>query len=215
MRMTSEMRAALRALDPVVVGLIEVNLPDYDLRLLDGASELVWGGSKFVGRDPIYGAWISADSFSDGIGEEAPGMSVQFSPTSSANAGALTAPNVQGSRVRIWFAVVDKVTGGVVPEPMLLFEGTLDQPVLEIDKMRLVLDYDLVTAFEGLFVDDEGIRLSDAHHQSVWPGELGLEYMTGTNRTIIWGPGDRPQGISYSSGSAANAAAFFSRLQFF
>ena len=198
------MRVALQALDPVIVGLIEVNLPDYDLRLCDGATEVIWGGGRFVGRDPYYGSWISADSFSDGIGEEAPAMSVDLAPPSAADAAQLTAPNVQGSRVRIWFACIDKVTGGVVPDPMLLFEGELDQPPLEVEKLRLLLTYDLVTAFEGLFLDDEGIRLSDAHHQSVWPGERGLEYMTGTNRSIIWGPGDRPPGITYGGGGGGS-----------
>lgn len=211
MRMTAAMQAALRAINPVVVGLVEVNLPGYDLRLLDGASQVNWGGNRFVGRDPVYGSWISSDSFSDGMGDEAPAMSIQLAPSSEASAAELTAAEVQGSRARIWFAVIDKTTGGLVPDPLLLFEGVLDQPSLDVDKRKLTLDYDLVTAFEGLFLDDEGIRLSDAHHQAVWPGEKGLEYMTGTNRTIIWGPGDRPAGIAYTSRASSGGGMFFGR----
>jgi hypothetical protein len=49
---------------------------------------------------------------------------------------------------------------------------------------------------------DEGVRASNGYHQSVWPGELGLEYMTGTDKNLYWGA-KRPVG-SYTarSGSA-------------
>lgn len=201
--LTPQMEAALRALDPIIVGLLEVNLPDYDLRLIDGASKLPWGDKMFLGSDPIYGKWLASDAFGDGIGDEVPALTVTLAPKAAATAGDLTAARVQGSPVRVWLAALDKATGGVVPDPILLFDGELDQPIIEGGLRTLSLDYDCVSAFERLFVDNEGIRLSDAHHQDVWPGETGLANVTGLVKTVIWGPGDRPPGIVTSSASSS------------
>jgi hypothetical protein len=192
---TPAVEAALHAFNPLICALLEVNLPDYDLRLVDGATHVPWGDRTFKGRDPVYGVWVSTDALGDGLGDDVPALGLSFVPTSAAVAGELTAPNVQGSRCRLWFAVIDRSNGLVVPDPLLLFDGELDQPTVETGMHVLRLDYDVVSAFERLFLDDEGIRLSDAFHQSVWPGERGLEYMSGLVRTIIWGPGDRPGGM--------------------
>jgi hypothetical protein len=40
---------------------------------------------------------------------------------------------------------------------------------------------------ERLFFNDEGIRLAPAFHQQVWPGEDGLNHVTGVTDLIYWG----------------------------
>lgn len=214
--LTPAMEAALAATDPIVVALLEVTLPDYDLRLIDGASEVHWPGhdgeadAVFVGQDPVYGPWTASDAFGDGIGDQVPAMGFTLKPTSIAQAVDLTDPAVQGSRTRVWFAVIDKATGGLVPDPYQLFEGELDQPTVTIGKGALDLEYSVASAFERLFLNDEGNRLSDAFHQLRWPGELGLQYMTGLVRQIIWGPGDRPSGITTLNGGGGGASGSIS-----
>ena len=198
--LTPQMRAALEATDPLCVALLEINLPDYDLRLIDGASEVPWGDKLFVGRDPVYGVWSASDAFGDGIGDQVPAMGFTLLPAAIEDAGRLTAPNVQTSRTRVWFGVIDKTTGGLIPNPYQLFEGEMDQPTLTVGKGVLELEYTVASAFERLFLSDEGNRLSDSFHQLRWPGERGLEYMTGLVRQIIWGPGDRPSGITSLNG---------------
>ena len=34
---------------------------------------------------------------------------------------------------------------------------------------------------------EEGRRLSDAFHQLVWPGEMGLAFVTDVETTVPWG----------------------------
>src|SRR3546814_9722195 len=55
------------------------------------------------------------------------------------------------------------------------------------------LSYTAVSVFERLFETDEGARAQDAWHQSIWPGEKGLEFMTGTDKNLYFG-GKRPKG---------------------
>src|SRR3546814_8338481 len=38
----------------------------------------------------------------------------------------LASPDMQGSVVSLWLAAVDRATGAVIPEPLLLFTGELD-----------------------------------------------------------------------------------------
>jgi len=210
--LTPQMRAALETTDPICVALLEVRLPNYNLRVIDGASEVVWpnldgAAATFVGRDPTYGVWSASDAFGDGIGDQVPAMGFTLLPTDVANAASLTDPKVQTSRTRVWFAVIDKTTGGLVPDPYQLFEGELDQPTLTVGKGTLELEYTVASAFERLFLNSEGNRLSDAFHQLRWPGELGLQYMTGLVRQIIWGPGDRPSGITSANGGGGYSSS--------
>src|SRR3546814_17704454 len=55
------------------------------------------------------------------------------------------------------------------------------------------LSYTAVSVFERLFETDEGARAQDAWHQSIWPGEKGLEFMTGPAKNLYFG-GKRPKG---------------------
>ena len=44
-----------------------------------------------------------------------------------------------------------------------------------------------VSVWERLFDDGEGVRLTNAYHQSAWPGELGFEFVTAVQRQLPWG----------------------------
>ena len=83
--------------------------------------------------------------------------------------------------------VVDMLTGLVVPDPMVLFDGEIDVPTLRWRQRGREVEYRVVSVFEKFFDQEEGIRLSDSHHQSLWPGELGLSYVTGVTEQVYWG----------------------------
>src|SRR3546814_10076287 len=72
-------------------------------------------------------------------------------------------------------------------EPLLLFTGELDQPTLTVDKGSRELEFECVSGFERLFDNEEGLRLADSWHQSVWPGEMGLANVSGIITTVYWG----------------------------
>ena len=177
-----------------------IDLPDYTLRLLDGSGEVTWGEGTFRGRDDLFGVLGGMDAITDGVGDQAPQLSVSFLPPSEAAAAELVAPEMQGSRIRVWIGALDGTTKEVVDEPYLLFDGELDQPTIIGDRGLREVEYDCVSAFELLFEVDEGNRLSDAHHQEVWPGETGLSAVTGVVKQVIWGPGDKIAGGFSGSG---------------
>jgi hypothetical protein len=211
-QLTPEMDEALGGLRVKIFGAVRIDLNDGRvIRLLDGAGRAEFGAGVFKGRDSTFGTIQAVEAISDGIGDEAPGITLTLTPASSAASADLSSPDMQGSRIRFWLGAVNPKTGAVIPDPHPLFDGELDVPVLHVGPKEFTLDLECVSGGERLFENEEGVRLSDAFHQSVWPGETGLAYMTGITRDIIWGPGDRPaSSITYPGGSISGGlGAYF------
>jgi len=184
--LTPALDAAFSSDRMLIFGSVEINLPGYDLRLLDGSGILLVDGQTFVGEDPIYGVLDSIDELTDGLGDEAPALSINLLPASGAAVGQLASPAFQGSRVRVRVGAVSKETGLTIGTH-LLFDGELDVPVLTVGKGSRRLAFECVSSFERFFENDEGARLSDSFHQAIWPGETGFRNITGIEQTIYWG----------------------------
>ncbi len=185
---TSAMQTAMAARIVRIFGAVQIDFPGYSLRLIDGPGAFAstpW--NAFVGRDPLFGTIESIDSISDGTGDEAPQIGLTLNPSRDAAVAQLAASAMQGSRVRCWLGVVSAATGIVVPDPLLLFDGKLDVATINWGSRKRTVDYDIVSEFDRFFDLEEGIRLSDSHHQDIWPGELGLAFVTGVAETIPWG----------------------------
>lgn len=203
--MTPQLDAALADFAPTIFGAVEILLPGYALRLIQGSGRLSFGGNTFIGRDPTYGVIDSVDVIADGTGDEAPEVTLTLLPASDAAAATLASANMQGSQVSIWLGAINPATGIVIPDPLLVFLGALDVPTLKASEHRRELEYRIVSVFEHFFTDDEGARLSDTFHRSIWPGEFGLSFVTGVEEMVVWGADTPPS--SYSSPSQTTLTA--------
>ena len=195
-QMTPAMDAALAGAQPTIFGAVEILLPDYALRLIDGAGRVSFGGHTYVGRDPTYGVIDSVETIADGTGDEAPEVTITLLPASDAAAASLASATMQGSQVSIWLGALDPASGLVIPDPMLVFLGELDVPVLKASAHRRELEYRIVSVFERFFADDEGARLSPSFHESVWPGEKGFAFVIGVDEPVYWGADAPPSRVS-------------------
>lgn len=217
METTPAMDAALAAERCIWFVAARADLPGgVTVRLLDAAGEVSWSEGTFKGVDPLFGTINNIENITDGVGDQAPQVAVSFLPADEADAAALTNPAYQGSRLRLWLGALSLSTKAVVVDPLLMFDGEIDQPKLEIDRGQRGVNMDCVSSFEKLFTDDEGIRLSPANHKEVWPGETGLDDITGIVKQVIWGPGSKIQGSSPGGvgGSGGDGRAAISSSQF-
>jgi hypothetical protein len=204
-QLSPQMDAALRGPAPILFGAVSIELPGRQINLLDGAGMVTFGGKTYVGRDPTYGTLASIENLTDGMGDDAPALTITLLPASDAAAADLAAPTMQGAPVTIHLGALDRLTGLVIPDPTLLFLGELDVPVLRSTGTGRSLDYEVVSAFERLFTDDERVRLSPGFHRSVWPGEAGLDFVTGVQETVFWGVAGTNGAIAYqNSGGMAD-----------
>jgi hypothetical protein len=166
---------------------LEILYPTFALRLLDGAGVLTLFGNTYLGIDPTYGALQGIDKFSDGAADTSPVLKIVLLPPTNTAMAALAEATAQGAQVSLWVGIVNPTTGLPVSDPDLRFIGSVDVPTITIDKGVKTLELICVSAFEQFFRDDEGVRLCDSWHQSIWPGELGLQWVTAVQIAMPWG----------------------------
>lgn len=186
-QLTPALEAALKTVDPMVFGAVAIDLPGRQVNLLDGAGAVTFGGRTYVGRDDTYGVLAAVEPLSEAMGSEAPSLRISLYPASDAAAAALAAPTMQGSRVMLFIGAVNPATGAVIADPELQFLGELDVATITVGANGRQVDYDVVSVFERFFDVDEGARLVPAFHKSIWPGELGFDFVTGVEDKVYWG----------------------------
>lgn len=185
----------------LLFGALKIELPDYTLRLVDGSASVIITGETYVGQDPTFGTIVSLSELSEEIGDSAPEVTVTLFPTDLASTAVLANPTMQGSVARLMVGALDPISGIAIGVPETIFLGEIDVPKVQVDQngMRTV-ELTIVSVFERLFEVEEGQRATNGWHQSIWPGELGLEFMTGTDVNLYWGA-KPPQGQSTSKPS--------------
>lgn len=157
------------------------------VRLLDGASEINIGGETYTGIDADFGTIDTVETISDGGNEEAPELALSLLPNNATTAAILADFTMQGCETRVYVGAYDLTTGLIIGTPELKFLGQIDVPTLTLEKGVRRIELSIVSVFERLFENDDAVRAADGYHQSVWPGELGLEYMSGTDKNLYWG----------------------------
>ena len=197
MALNTSLDAALKGVAPLVTIMFEMVLPDHTIRVMDGSGEIPFGGETFTGSDPTYGVLNAIEDISEQVGTEAPRVRFSFLPASLTALANITAPDKQGSEVTVWLAAINPATGLLIGQPEVLFVGELDSAEIDYDPKSTVITFDVASAWERLFDANEGNRLNNAFHQSVWPGERGFEFVTVVQRQEPWGySGPRPAVVS-------------------
>lgn len=166
-----------------MIGLVKIELPAATVRLCDGGF-MVWGAETFTSRDATFGTIGSIEPLRDGLGDEVPALEMVLLPPNDADIADLAQPGYQQSRVRFWLGEYDVAAGTLVGTPDLLFDGKIDQTVLNLDRSLAIT---VVATGERLFELNLGNSLNPAFHKSVWSGETGHDNATGLGRPIAWG----------------------------
>lgn len=190
------------ALDQTIANFfvaIEIIHPFKTIRLLDGLGYLNVNGDIFVGVDEEVGALGGIEVEAEGTGDEAPEMSIMLNQVSSDIAIELCKPNSQGSQISMWVGSFDTFTGQAIGEPYLWFLGEIDVPTYAISEESASVTFSCNSVFEVFFETDDGMRLNDSFHQSVWPGELGFQYVTDVTINMPWGQSGAKPTLSKAS----------------
>ncbi|WP_375290919.1 hypothetical protein [Qipengyuania sp.] len=168
-------------------GAVEIVLPERTVRLLDGAGEVMIGGERYLGRDPEWGVLAYVKGLSDSDGDSSPAPVLGLVPSGELALSQMLNPALQGSPVSVMIGALDRQTGSPIGEMYVPFTGELDVATPSWDLNRREVEFALSGVGERLFQVEEGRRLSDSFHQTVWPGELGLAFVTDVESTVNWG----------------------------
>lgn len=184
-----------------VVGLAKFELPGHTILQGDGGV-VTWGADTYTAEDASFGVISTIEEADEAMGDEAPGGKLTFLPKDSAAAATLSSPTYQNSRMRFWFAEVNRATGAVTGTPTLVGDMRLDTTTLRFPKSGRALDIEFITSAERLMNVEDGNVLSPRFHKKVWPGELGLDNATGVELTKAFGVEGPPRG-SVNVGSSS------------
>ena len=198
METTPALDAALSAERVIFFVAVQLDEPNGAVRLVDGG-EVSWSQGDFKAVHPVWGTLEGIDAIGDGLDEQAPTLSMTFFPNKDANVAAICNPALQGARTRIWLGALNLTTKAVIADPYIMFDGAIDIPTVITDEGSRAVDFEVASQFEKLFMDDEGSRLNPNNHKDIWPGETGLDQITGIVRQVIWGPGDKITGATPGS----------------
>lgn len=219
MALDATFKAALEGQAPLIFYAVEIILdtdsPGSTIRLLDGAGFCTFSSKTFTGRDSTFGTLEFQEALTDGIGDEVPHVTFAIHPPTITAAIRLASPAAQGRAVSVWMGAMDPATGLVIGSPDLMFTGEIDVPTLKIGEGTRSVEIDCCSIWERLFETDEGLGLTNASHQSIWPGELGFEMVTELDRQVPWGADAPRPGIvaGQSSTAAASVAALIQARQ--
>lgn len=191
--MTPGMIAALAANRKSVTGFFEIDFPSGTRRMLIGSGEVAWGANTFKGYDSTFGSIIGGEAVGEDSSGQAPNTSITVQVASTATKSDIAGVAVQLAPVSIWLAAI-QLDGSnhfqAVADPELIFTGFIDQATTTVDKKKDEIDYTILSAFDYLFEDSEGQRLSSTFHHTVWPlatDEKGLDNVTGVTKKVYWG----------------------------
>lgn len=197
-QLSPELEAALQQPQATIFGAIQMVLPGRTVQVIVGSGVVQFAVDgvmqTFTGKDDIVGVFAAIEQISDGIGDEAPALTLTFMPEGAAAAAELASVEMQGSPVRLWLGAIDPPTGLVIGPPLLLFNGLLDVATLKAGSTARTVDYEVTSIFEDFFLSDDGARLCDAFHEYVWPGEMGCSFVTYVTQQIYWGAAS-PDGV--------------------
>ncbi len=188
--------AALAGARVMPFAAIDMETPTRSVRLLVGSGFVTFGGSTYLSADEVFGVFSDIEEIADGVGSQAPALTVTLIPPKGGDIDAVSDESLQDSPFRIWLGVMDPITGLPIDDPILLLDGLLDVPTIKIDDNgNLKIDYDIGSVLDEFFLSNDAARLSDGFHQYLWPDELGCSFVTWVLHQIYFGT-EAPDGVT-------------------
>lgn len=130
------------------------------------------------------------------------GITLQLSGIPSALVSLALTEDYQGRTASVMFGALDETTGAVI-ESITLFAGRMDVMTITDDGQNAIINFTV----ENKLVDFQRTRESRYTHEEQlrrYPGDNGLEYVTGLqDKTIYWG-NSNSTGFRGGSGGGGN-----------
>ena len=192
MALDASMLAALGGSTLRAFVAVRIELPDNEtINLIDGSGFLrfVVDGidTLFDASDPIYGTLGSISGITEAFATSAPRLQISLLPPTPDAVGALSQPLTQGCRVRVWAGLINENTGLVIGAPELLWIGLLDTAKTTSGDGGRVVELDVASAFDRLFIAQESERLNKVWHRSHHPNENGMDWNIAALTDPMWG----------------------------
>jgi hypothetical protein len=152
----------------------------YTVYLWTGQGNLTWNGNVYVGLGGFLGV---GQQIADTATVEARGITLSFSGLDPALTPAAMSEVVPGLPVTVFLAAMN--AGVPVVSPIILWSGCADEPTVKIGAESA----SITLACENLLVSMDvpvDRRLTPQDQQSIYPGDLGLQFVYQFQDQNIW-----------------------------
>lgn len=160
--------------------LVRLDLPGGTYCLTDGGYAF-YDGFYYLGAEPSLGLFQGISGLTSGMGSQTTRVDLRVLPKSNAAASILGSPSTQGSRVRVWRGAIDRQTGLLIGEPVLRFDGEIDQPRFSVGADR-TLTIACGTQSARQLEENADWRANHSFHSTRWPGENGMVRVAGITK---------------------------------
>ncbi|GLQ20398.1 hypothetical protein ACFFUB_02370 [Algimonas porphyrae] len=169
--------------------VLRIDLPGHAVRLSEGG-EVDYEGDRYTPIDSVLGIVEGFDDVTSGAADEAPAFELVWGVRDIAAAVLLSTPASQNAHAEWRVLAVDTATNAILADEPI-FIGRVDSTELVGDLNQYSMRMGFTTELDRLLNTDKGNRLNRSFHRSVWPGEAGLDLMTGTTVPVPWGDATR------------------------
>lgn len=185
--MTYDFLAAITAESAEFVHLLEMEFSGGTVRFCTGVQDLLWNAFTW----DAVGGLLQFGGVEETTDAKAQGVDIKLSGVDQTVAALLLTNQYRGRAVKIYRAHLNKTSGQVVGEPLLLFQGLQLSPY-NIEEQR---DFgggtvQISTRFSGYFGVSRvrGIQTNLVSHQHHFNGDTFFQYTAQlTNAKVYWG----------------------------
>ena len=162
--------------------LFELFLDAETVYVTDAYRDIVWGGNTYL----AVGQFLGFDGVDESATLQVTQARIQLSGVVQDMIALVLAQNYIDRRVVIYKAFINGA--GVVIDPVSMFEGRADAPIIQEDPGSGTCTVTIAAAQH--WVDFErlpGRHTNDAEQQIWFPGDKGFEFVSSLNKQIKWG----------------------------
>lgn len=170
--MTTAAANALAAGDVRPVLFFEGVFNDGTLRLCSAETLINWDGQVWIAAGQLVGFEPPEET----AAVEAPGWTVSLTGIPVEHVNRMLTEVSQGATGKVWIGFRDTAASLIV-DPVLIATGRVDVPTIEDDAETCRI----TVAYEGHLRDmlrSQELRYTHEEQQRLFPGDLGLEYVT-------------------------------------
>lgn len=168
----------------VMVTMVDLDIPGDRIRAHDGVGTLTWDGYSWTGVG-MYGGLESVNETLDIVSQPLR-LTLSGVDASLVTDAMTTAYHRQPATVYLGF--LDHDTGAWKANPEVTWEGFMDVMEVEIDHGTATIN---LTCENELMISPGPSRYTDECQQALYPGDLGLEFMTSiSGYAAKWGQRD-------------------------
>lgn len=164
----------------VPINLFRADLPGFTLRAWTGVGDLTALSQTFEGTGDL----LSINALEGSTNQLSPRLVATLTGVDATLTSELVEYAAQGSRIYLWYGLLNSETGALVADPQLIFDGRIDTATVQSGQQASI-EVECIGGLEYAARRSQRKRTS-GDQESIWAGDLFFEF-AGQDGSLPWG----------------------------